>query len=437
LTTEPGTSRLPGEVWVLVAANFVIAAGFGLVAPALPTFARGFDVSVTAASVVVSAFAVARLVFAPASGKLVTAFGERWVYLTGISIVALSTGACAFAASYWQLLVFRSVGGFGSTMFTVSAIALLIKATPPKLRGRASGLWGTGFLLGNVAGPILGGGLLTISLRAPFLVYAGLLIVAVLIVGWFLRNSSLAAVATGEQPAPITVRQALRNRAYVATLGSSFANGWAVFGVRVSLVPLFVTEVLNKDDAFAGTALAVFAAGNVVMLLMAGKLADTVGRKPIVLAGLVVTAVGTIWVGFTESVPTFLAATVVAGLGAGLLAPPQQAVVADVIGTKGRGGPVLATFQMAADIGAVVGPIVAGLLVDSISFGVAFAVSGALSLVAVLVWLPAPETLPRDAEPPQHPTPSEAVAVELPACPESVSEPAPRGAAPGSPPRSS
>ncbi len=390
--------RLPSEVWVLVAANFVIAAGFGLVAPALPTFARSFDVSVTAASVVVSAFAVARLVFAPASGRLVSLLGERRVYLTGITIVAVSTGVCAFAANYWQLLVFRSLGGIGSTMFTVSAIALLIRLTPAPLRGRASGLWGTGFLTGSVAGPLLGGGLLTISLRAPFLVYAALLLLAVFIVWWFLRNSTLAAKVDAET-STFTVREALRQRAYVAALGSSFANGWAVFGVRVSLVPLFVEEVLRRDGAFAGTALAVFAMGNVLMLLVSGRMADSWGRKPTVLLGLVISAGGTIWVGFTTDVPTFLIATVVAGLGAGLLSPPLQATVADVIGSRGRGGPVLATFQMTADIGAVLGPIVAGLLADGLSYGAAFAVTGALCAVAAFAWLPAPETLPRKAEP--------------------------------------
>lgn len=429
--TAPSPTRLPREVWVLVAANFVIAAGFGLVAPALPTFARTFDVSVTAASIVVSAFAVARLVFAPASGRLVTLLGEQKVYLTGISIVAVTTGACAFASAYWQLVAFRSVGGIGSTMFTVSAIALLIRLTPAPLRGRASGLWGTGFLLGSVMGPLLGGGLLTISLRAPFLVYAGMLFVAVFIVWWFLRHSTLAARVTEVQAATITVREAFRHKAYVAAMGSSFANGWAVFGVRVSLVPLFVTEVLQQDDAFAGTALAVFAAGNVVMLLLSGKLADTIGRKPIVLVGLLVSAGGTIWVGWTDTVLTFFIATVVAGLGAGLLAPPQQATVADVIGSEGRGGPVLATFQMSADIGAVLGPIVAGMLADQLSYATAFAVTGALCLVAALVWLPAPETLPRDGEPARHPTPDEAVAGEL------TISPAPeRGPEPGNPPRS-
>lgn len=405
-------TRLPGEVWVLVAANFVIAAGFGLVAPALPTFARSFDVSVTAASVVISAFAVARLVFAPASGRLINVLGERRVYLTGISIVALTTGSCAFAANYWQLLIFRSVGGIGSTMFTVSAIALLIRVTPAPMRGRASGLWGTGFLLGSVTGPLLGGGLLTISLRAPFLVYAGMLFVAVAIVWWFLRNSPLAAPVSDDAP-KISLRTALGHRSYLASLASSFANGWAVFGVRVSLVPLFVEEVLRRDGAFAGTALAVFAAGNVVMLLVAGRLADTIGRKPMVILGLLVAGGGTIWLGFTDSVLLFLVASVVAGMGSGLLTPAQQATVADVIGSKGRGGPVLAAFQMAADIGAVIGPIAAGILADQLSYSAAFAVTGVLAVVAALVWLPAPETLPGRAGRTAHPTPEEALGTEV------------------------
>lgn len=420
---------------MLVAANFVIAAGFGLVAPALPTFARSFNVSVTAASVVISAFAVARLVFAPASGRMVNALGERRVYLAGITIVAVTTGSCAFASTYWQLVLFRSVGGIGSTMFTVSAIALLIRVTPAPMRGRASGLWGTGFLLGNVTGPLLGGGLLTISLRAPFLVYAGMLFLAVAIVWWFLRHSTLAAPVADEEAPVISMRTAFRHRSYLAALGANFSNGWVVFGVRVSLVPLFVVEVLRRDGAFAGTALAVFAAGNVVMLLVSGKLSDTIGRKPMILAGLLVSAGGTAWVGWTDSVGWFLVATVVAGLGSGVLAPPLQATVADVIGSKGRGGPVLAGFQMSADIGAVIGPIAAGMLADQVSYTAAFAVTGALGLIAMLPWLTAPETLPRgERDVPAHPTPGEALSTEVSGC-EPVSPPASRAPAEESPPR--
>ncbi len=386
--------RLPREVWVLVAGNLAIAVGFALVAPALPSFARSFNVSVTAASAVISAFAVARLLFAPVSGRLVSMIGERRVYLTGLGIVAVFTGACAFATAYWQLLAFRTLSGIGSTMFTVSAIGLLIHVTPAHLRGRASGMWSTSFLLGNVLGPVIGGGLIAISLRAPFLVYSATLLVAMAIVWWFLRHSAVVADADDSSAPVMSLRAALRHRTYVSALVSSFAHGWTAFGVRIALTPLFITEVLHRDKAFAGTAFAVFAAANVALLLVSGRLSDSLGRKPLMIAGLVMAAAGTIWVGFTSSVLMFLLATIVAGLGTGLLTPPQQAVVADILGGKARGGQVLAMSQMVVDIGAVIGPLAAGVLVDELSFGAAFAITGGLYVLATLAWLPARETLP-------------------------------------------
>ena len=93
--TAPPRPPIPREIRVLIAAAFVIAIGFGLVAPVLPAYARSFDVGVAAASVIVSAFAFMRLVFAPAGGALITRLGERPVYLAGLLIVAASTGACA------------------------------------------------------------------------------------------------------------------------------------------------------------------------------------------------------------------------------------------------------------------------------------------------------------------------------------------------------
>lgn len=69
-------AKLPREVWVLIAANAVIALGYGVVAPVLPQFARNFGVSISAATFVITAFAVMRLCFAPASGMLVQRLGS-------------------------------------------------------------------------------------------------------------------------------------------------------------------------------------------------------------------------------------------------------------------------------------------------------------------------------------------------------------------------
>jgi MFS family permease len=386
--------RMPLEIRVLAAAAFVIAIGYGLVAPALPAFARSFDVGFTAASAVVSAFALFRLAFAPLSGRLVGRIGELRTYLLGLGIVAVSTGACAFAAEYWQLLVFRSLGGIGSTMFTVSSISMLVRLAPPAMRGRASGLWATGFLLGSVTGPLVGGGLVAFGLRAPFVVYAVMLLAAMALTGVLLRGRPGATVEAGDAASEFSFRDALGLPAYRAALAAAFANGWAVYGVRVALVPLFVVEALQRTESWAGIALAVFAAGNALTLVVAGRIADRRGRRPLILAGLAVSTVATAVLGFVPSLAAFLAVSLVAGLGSGLVNPPVNAAVADVVGRR-RGGTVLAGFQMASDIGAILGPLVAGAVAQLAGFGTAFGLTAVVLLLALVLWLPAPETLPQ------------------------------------------
>jgi MFS transporter, DHA1 family, tetracycline resistance protein len=396
--TRPA-ERLPREIWVLVGASFLIAIGFGIVAPTLPVFVRSFDVGVAAVSAVVSIFALSRLLFAPVSGRIVGRFGELPAYLTGLVVVAVGTGACAFATEYWHLLALRGLGGIGSTMFTVSALSLLIRLSPPSMRGRASGLWATGFLLGNIVGPLAGGGLLTISLRAPFLVYAGFLLVVVGATGLLLRNRTRESTADGA-PAPVSARftDAVRHPAYRAALVAGFANGWAVFGVRVAIVPLVVVETLNRPEAWSGIALAVFAVGNAATLMLTGRFADRSGRRPPLLVGLAVSGITTAVLGFVTSAPLFLVVSFVAGLGSGMINPPMNAAVADVIGSRARGGTVLAGFQMATDLGAIIGPVLAGVLAEGVGgFPAAFAVTGAVLLVAFGCWLRAPETLVRSS----------------------------------------
>ncbi|MGO1515414.1 MFS transporter [Agrococcus casei] len=152
MTTQT-TPRLPFEIWALIAGSFAVAVGYGVVAPVLPQLASSFGVSITAASAIVSAFAAMRLVFAPAAGWFVNKWGERPTYTIGLLIVAASTGACAIAATYGQLLVLRAAGGIGSTMFSIAATGLLIRLAPVKMRGRISSYNAASFLLGGLLGP--------------------------------------------------------------------------------------------------------------------------------------------------------------------------------------------------------------------------------------------------------------------------------------------
>ncbi|OBI75862.1 MFS transporter [Mycobacterium sp. E740] len=396
---SPATKpTLPREVWLLVGANVVVALGYGVVAPVLPQYARHFGVSISAATFVITAFALMRLIAAPPAGLLVQRLGERRVYISGLIIVAVSTGACAFAQTYWQLLVFRSLGGLGSAMFTVSSLGLMIRISPPDARGRVSGLFSTGFLVGSVGGPVLGSLTAGFGLAAPFVIYGAALLVAAGVVFVSLRGSTIAAPEETAEVAAVSVRQVLRHRAYRAALFSNFSTGWAAFGLRIALVPLFVVEGLGRGAGAAGLALATFAVGNVSVVIPSGYLSDRIGRRKLLIVGLTVSSVSTILVGFTTSWPIFLVAAYVTGAATGIFVSPQQAAVADIVGNKARGGTAVATFQMMADLGSIIGSLVVGQIAEQASFRWAFVVSGGILLFAAAGWMFAPETRGRPAE---------------------------------------
>ena len=386
---------VPRQIWVLIVAAFAIAIGFGIVSPVLPQYAHSFSVSVTATAVVVSAFAAFRLLWATPAGALVGRFGERPVYMTGVLVVAASSAATAFAQSYWQLLAFRSLGGIGSVMFTVSAMGLLVRLAPPTIRGRVSALYGATFLLGSIAGPVVGGLLAQFGMRVPFLVYSGTLVVAAVLIGVLLEDPRQTQETGRPTVEPMTVREAFADPAYRAVVTSGFANGWSNFGVRVAMVPLFAAVVVSPEPWVAGAVMAVFGVRNAGVLPVASPIPGGGGRRPLVIAGTLVNGAFTAMIGLSASVAALLVVSLLAGAGGGLLGPGQQAAVADVIGSERSAGKVLAVFQMIQDVGAIVGPVIVGLIADRVGYGAAFAVTGALMMAASLPWFRSPETLER------------------------------------------
>ncbi|WP_024357235.1 MFS transporter [Leucobacter chironomi] len=393
-TTRP---RLPFEVWALVAGGFTVALGYGVVAPAIPQFALEFGVSAFAASAIVSAFALMRLLSAPLAGWVVGRFGERRSYTTGILIVALSTGAAAFAADYTQFVVLRGLGGIGSTMFTVAATALLVKVSPPDARGRVASLNAAGFLLGGLLGPVFGGIVAAFGLRAPFVFYFVTLVAAATVVAVALRRSQAAGApvplsgAEASSERGMRLGDALRVPQYRALLLSVFAFGWASYGVRVSVLPILVAVAFGGDATVAAWVLAAYAAGNAILIFPSGRWNDTLGRKPVLIVGMIMLAITYAAVPASPGVWTAAAVMFVAGAGSALVNPGQQAVLADVLAQR-RGGQVVAGYSMMTDLGGVLGPAIAGAVVDLAGFGWAFGITAALLAAASIAWTMIPDS---------------------------------------------
>ncbi|AWB85041.1 MFS transporter [Corynebacterium liangguodongii] len=386
LPSQSSAPKIPATIWVLTAAAFVIALGYGFIAPILPQFTASFGVSMAAAGAVVSVFAAARLLGAPGAGLLVDKLGSRPVYIAGLLIVAVSTFFVAYAQAYWHVFALRFIAGFGSTMFTLSAQALIVRVAPPTIRGRASAVYASAFLLGNIIGPIMGALLASLGYRIPFAVYgAGVALAAGIV--WVATSSPRRRAPLPPKLPPMRFADAAALPTYQALLTSGFANGWANLGARVSVLPLFAASVFANGAAAAGLALTAFAVGTAITLQFSGRLADRLGRKPLIVAGLAATAVFTGFLGFATSVWALLLMSVCAGVGGGLMNPAQQAALADIVGNERSGGKVLSTFQMTMDAGQIFAPIIVGMLAQSVGFAAAFASCGAIAAVSLAVWL--------------------------------------------------
>ena len=393
---QAGTYRatIPREIWVLVSAAVIVALGYGLIAPLLPQFVVSFDVSSGAAGAVVAVFSASRLLFAPVAGHLVNTFGYRRIYLIGLFTVGVTTGLVSLAQNFWQVFGLRAAAGIGSTMFTVSAMGLIVRLAPPSIRGRASATYSTAFLLGNVVGPLVGAMLAVLGFRWPFFIYGvGVIIAAVTV--WLMMPKHVDRRDAGTQLPPMRVQQAWRDTAYRAVLTSNFAHGWINMGVRVSILPLFAATIFTHSGAVAGLALAAFAAGNAIVLQFSGTLADAHGRRPFIMLGLTLTTVFTAAMGFVDSAPALLVVSFLAGGSSGLINPAQQATLGDVIGNQRSGGQVLSSFQMAMDLGQIIGPIAIGALADLYSFRVAFLLCATIAPIGVVAWAFAREPLKR------------------------------------------
>jgi MFS family permease len=336
------------------------------------------------------------------------------VLATGLVVVAVGTGLAGLAGSFPVFLALRATGGIGSAMFTVAALSLLLRTAPPAERGRAAATYQGGFILGGIAGPAAGGFLADVSPRLPFFLYAGFLLVAGAVALVLLRGSSRPAPvaprapvapaadqAGGTEPTAAVptavptagaagggVRAALRSRAYLAALTANLGVGWMLFGVRTSLVPLYVTEDLGKSAAWAGAGLLAGSLAQAVGLLRAGRWSDAWGRRPSLVLGASLATAATAVLALPAHTAVFLPAMATVGLGASLLSSVPAAIVGDV--SPQRGGRVVAVFSMVADLGSVSGPLVAGWLTDTFSFQVAFAVSAGVLGLGLLAALAMP-----------------------------------------------
>ena len=160
---------------------------------------------------------------------------------------------------------------------------------------------------------------------------------------------------------------------------------------------------LAGEEEVGGCRPGVRAVAQTLALAPASRFVDTVGRKPAIIGAFLVAAVTITAIPFAPNIVILTVLLSVYGVAAAFMGTAPAASVGDAAGTAG-GRPV-AIFSMFSDFGAIVGPLVAGLLADTVSYPAAFLLGGLLFVATSLYALRMPAGLPTQPapEPPAAP----------------------------------
>jgi len=276
-----------------------LAVGTGIVVPALPVYAKSFDVSFEVASLVIIVHQLGMTLSSFPVGLLIDVIGRRKVLLTGPVLLAISGFLITIAQSFPELLVYRFIGGVGEQMWHLSRLAIIADTGADRERGRQITTMSAMQNAGRLFAPALGGLLAGFwDIRAPFVAY-GILSLLAIIPSFKLVQESAPHLtkSAGARRAQADATQVASFRAlltyqvvifFVAQFFASLTRG-PIFTGQLNFYGAYVYDLSPQTIGILATAVAAI---GIPITIAAGYVMDRYGRKASLVPGFSLLAVG-------------------------------------------------------------------------------------------------------------------------------------------------
>jgi multidrug resistance protein len=373
-------------LWLVALTIFIDIAGFGLILPRLPFLALSLGASATMLGIIAAIYSLAQFLFTPFLGALSDRIGRRPVILASLLIEAVSFAITGLAGTLPLLLLGRFVGGLGASNIG-TAQAVVADVTSEKDRAKGMGLIGASIGLGFVVGPAAGGVLSGVSSALPFWIASALALV----------NAGLVIFLL---PETLTPSGAARHRYSLPIFaGWRGARQQPIVGWMAAQTLLFTIAFTGMETVFALFAQHFFGWGaketgyiftylGVLVVIMQGgivaRLVSRWGERPVLMLGLGVLAAGLVLLPVSTSLALLLVVLGLVAAGEGLVSPTASTLLSRTTRSD-RQGETLGFVQGFGGLGRIAGPLLAGGLYTLGGPSLAFIVSGAVALAALVV----------------------------------------------------
>jgi MFS family permease len=340
--------------------------------------------------ILLSLFGLTSAFFQPIMGGLSDRIGKRKIIIqAGLLVMGLGTLAFMFAARFTDLLVLRTLQGIGVALTIPASMAIMAGVTTKATRGGSMGVYTTMRMVGFAVGPILGGLIVeSLGFNAAFIAGGVLIFIGMGLVQAWVRDVPVLAPGPGA-----TVRKFKYWDKDVFTVGmvglslATFVMAGA-FSMMTTLEKQF-NERLHETAIGFSIAFSAVMISRLIFQIPMGRLSDKLGRKPLIIGGLVFMAPATALLGVVLTTAQLTGLRLLQGIAAAAIAAPAFALAADISKAGGEGRQ-MSIITMGFGLGIAVGPLMAGVL-DVWSFQLPFVVGGLMCLAGAWIvarWVP-------------------------------------------------
>jgi len=422
-------TRYRGNPWVVL---IVMSLGFfmtlldlTIVNIAIPDMMTRLHASLDGVLWVINAYALVLAVLLITAGRLGDLFGQRRMFIVGVVMFTVASAACGFSPTVGWLIAFRAAQGVGAALLLPQTLAILTTVFPPERRGAAFGIWGAVAGVATIAGPTLGG-LLVSAFDWRYIFFINVPIGALVIAMGFVLIPDIRVGARHrlDVPGVLLATAGLLAICYGLVEGqkynwghiTSFISIPVVLGAGVVLIAVFmlvqartqdreplVPFALFRDRNFslmnwvsgvlsvgmmgiflpftiylqsalgfsalkAGLAMAPASFVSMFVAPAAGRMTDRIGGKYILLSGLMLFAVG---FGLTAAIATphsswqdFVPTLAVAGVGIGCTFAPMTTIAMRNVEPRVAGA-ASGMINTVRQVGAVIGTAAVGALLQN------------------------------------------------------------------------
>jgi MFS family permease len=389
----------------IVLAGAVSRLGYQMArSPVLPRFAQDLGAAPELLGLIVAASTITGIFIKLPAGALSDVMGKRRMMLIGCLFFAVPPFLYPFVTGPYSLLLLRFLHGFATAIFSPVASAY-VASLAKEGRGAKLGWFASATDIGATVGPLAGGMVLFATAGSYTVTYllVGLLGLLPLLMVLRLPEPPEAKDAPPEGLASRSrrfwegVAEVLSSPSVIiaSALESTMYVGYGAF---LGFLPIY-GKAGGLNDAQIALVLGAQLATAMVAKPLTGWLSDRMGRKPVILAGLLVCAAALPLLFRAAGFSPLLGLSLLLGLGVAAVTPCTTALVADLV-KAGRMGSAMGVFGTIWDVGESAGPILAGFLIASAGYGRAFDLIALLMLAAAAVFaLSVRDPAPPEAEP--------------------------------------